>query len=49
MMVSAFQSREFGFGWKLTDQQLEVVNTTREREEYVDKEAALEVTGKGPS
>ena len=46
MMVSAFQSREIGFGWKLTDQELHMVNTKRDIEEYVDKEAALEVTGK---
>ena len=46
-MVSAFQSREFGFGWTLSDQELELVNRKRQNEQYVDKEAALEVlTGK---
>lgn len=46
MMVSAFQSRELGFAWKLSAQELELVNRQRENEQYVDKEAALEVTGK---
>mmetsp|Transcript_73807 Transcript_73807/g.213587 ORF Transcript_73807/g.213587 Transcript_73807/m.213587 type:complete len:685 (+) Transcript_73807:660-2714(+) len=46
MMVSAFQSRELGFGWKLTDEELELVNRKRLNEQYVDTEAAVEITGK---
>jgi hypothetical protein len=45
-MVSAFQSRELGFGWTLTDEQLEMVNNKRRNEEYVDKDAAIDITGK---
>ena len=46
MMVSAFQSREYGFGWKLTAQELDMVNAKRQGVVSVDKDAALEVTGK---
>jgi len=42
MMVSAFQSRDFGFAWKMS----ELVNSRRLNQHYVDKEAALDVTGK---
>jgi hypothetical protein len=46
MMISAFQSREMGFAWKLTHEELERVNNKRQNEEYVDQEAAIDVTGK---
>ena len=46
MMVSAFQSRDMGFAWKLSAEELELVNNKRTNEQYVDTEAAIEVTGK---
>jgi hypothetical protein len=41
MMVSAFVSREFGFGLKLSRTQLEIVNRKRDGEVYVDSSAAV--------
>ena len=49
LMVSGIgiQSREFGFGVELSDDELQAVNEKRSRDgEYVDKVAAKEVTGK---
>ena len=46
MMVSAFQSRDLGFAWQLSEEQLQMVNSNRLNDEYVDKEAALDVTGR---
>lgn len=41
-MVSAFQSREFGFGFRaLTSDELRKINQTRQGKEYTDKEAAI--------
>jgi hypothetical protein len=40
IMVSAFVSREYGFGLNLTQSQLAVVNKKREGESYVDSSAA---------
>jgi hypothetical protein len=41
LMVSAFVSREFGFGLKLTNSQLTVVNNKRSSEFYIDSAAAI--------
>jgi hypothetical protein len=46
LMVSAFQCREFGFGYPLTDEELERVNAKRLGEKYVDEEAAIDLTGR---
>lgn len=45
-MISAFQSREFGFGFAITPEQLKKVNEKRVGERYVDKEAAKLKRGK---
>jgi hypothetical protein len=42
-MVSAFQSRQLGFGRPMTTVELDAVNLYRQGKEYWDKEAALEV------
>jgi hypothetical protein len=44
-MISAFQSREFGFGVNLTDEQLERVNRKRRGEKYKDEDAAISKLG----
>jgi hypothetical protein len=41
MMVSAFQSRVFGLGRSLSDDELAAINERRHGKEYVSKEAAL--------
>jgi hypothetical protein len=41
LMISAFQSREFGFGIPLTEEQLNEINRYREGQTYVDEEAAM--------
>ncbi len=45
IMISAFTSRDFGFGHPLTPQQLQLINQYRsfEGREYLDKEAAQKV------
>jgi hypothetical protein len=40
-MISAFQSREFGFGLPLTEQQLIDVNKHHKGKMYIDEEAAI--------
>ena len=46
IMISAIQSREFGFGMTLTDQQLEVVNEYRCRHStYFERDSAIQVKG----
>ena len=45
VMVSAFKSREFGFGMELTQQQLDEINKKRKNESYSDEEAAVQVHG----
>jgi hypothetical protein len=45
VMISAFVSREFGFGMTLTDEDLEKVNEYREGKEYSDVSAALDKRG----
>ncbi len=44
-MISAFVSREFGFGMKLSDEELEMVNAYRLGKNYSDRAAALEKRG----
>jgi hypothetical protein len=43
LMVSAFQSREFGFGMKMSERDLEIVNEHRRGKKYTDSAAALEI------
>ncbi len=43
VMISAFQSRELGFGMVLTKGQLDEVNFLRRGKKYIDKEAAKKV------
>ena len=43
LMLSGYQSREFGFNYQLSQQQLATVNEWRRGKEYHDKEDALEV------
>ena len=43
IVISAFQSREFGFGQEVTDEQLKKVNEKREGQKYKDITAAIEV------
>ena len=45
LMVSAFVSREFGFGMPISQEDLEAVNAKRQGTEYSDKEAAISVQG----
>ena len=44
-MVSAFQSRECGFGLNLTSDQLEQINFERRGKKYFDEVAAKEMKG----
>ena len=45
VMISAFVSREFGFGYYLSLDDLEKVNKKREGAKYSDEEAAKKITG----
>jgi len=45
VMISAFQSREFGFVMPLTSDQLEEVNIMRRDQKYKDEKAAMEAGG----
>ena len=40
IMISAFQSREFGFGLKITEQDSQIVNESRVGKKYKDEQAA---------
>ncbi len=40
IMISASQSREFGFGMKITEEDLARINRYREGKEYIDVDAA---------
>jgi hypothetical protein len=44
-MISALQSREFGFGLLVTDEQLKEINEKRKHEKYKDLIAAAEAAG----
>ena len=43
VMISAFQSREFGFGLQITNEELNRVNEYRNGKKYADEDAAKEV------
>jgi hypothetical protein len=45
LMISAFQSRETGFGLTINPMQMEEINETRRGKNYVDLDAALAVNG----
>ena len=45
LMISAFQSREFGFGMNITDEELQKINETRRGEKYADEAAAIAKRG----
>jgi hypothetical protein len=45
VMVSAFQSREFGWGMEIDDNQLVLINAHRHGNDYFDATAAIEVNG----
>jgi hypothetical protein len=47
LMISAFQSREFGFGPKLLEEELNRMNAFRAGKHYKDEEAAKEVNQSG--
>ena len=42
-MLSAYISRDLGFGFDLNEEMLERVNSYRENKEYLDKEAAMKL------
>ena len=42
-MLSAFQSRETGFGLKLSSIQIGEINETRRNKNYVDVDAAIAI------
>ena len=44
-MISALQSCEFGFGLKISEEQLKEVNKYREGKKYMDEEAAKSKRG----
>jgi hypothetical protein len=44
-MISAFQSREFGFGEVVSEEQLKEVNKKRKNKKYKDLKAAAEAGG----
>ena len=46
VMISAFQSREFGFSLELSDEDLAKVNAYRKDKNYRDKDAATYIHGK---
>ena len=45
IMISAFQSHEFGFGLTLTKEQLDEINRKCNGEKYCDKKAAIHLHG----
>ena len=47
VMISGFQSREFGYGLDLTDEQLKQVSEFRKGKKYIDEAAAIKYRGKG--
>ena len=44
-MISAFQSRAFGFGMPAMEEQLRKVNEVRKGQHYQDKKAAMKYLG----
>ena len=45
LMVAAMCSHEFGFGFRLTNEQLGIVNAYRDGKKYIDGDAALNLFG----
>jgi hypothetical protein len=45
VMISAFQSREFGFGVQISDQELNSINNYRNGKDYCDQKAAIKLRG----
>ena len=45
LMISAFQLREFGFGFEMTPEKLDQVNRKRNGKSYEDEVAAMDVQG----
>ena len=45
LMISAFVSREFGFGMDLSEEDLQKVNRERHGKKYSDEEAATKING----
>jgi hypothetical protein len=45
LMISAFQSHEFGFGMDITDEELPKINETRRGEKYADEVAVIAKRG----
>jgi hypothetical protein len=43
-MISAFVSRDTGFGMPISDENLASINASRQVKEYIGKTAALEVS-----
>ena len=41
LMISAFVSRSYGFGWDLSQDQLAIVNTYRKNKHYIDEKSAI--------
>ena len=46
LMISAFVSRDYGFGFELSSYQLSIINNKRRGESYIDKDAAVLKRGK---
>ncbi len=46
LMISMFQSREFGFGLEISDEDLKKVNEWRRGQHYLDESAAKGKRGK---
>ena len=46
LMISGFVCREYGFGWQLSNSQLEVVNKFCEKKNCYDVKAAIVSLGK---
>ena len=44
-MISAFVSRDYGFGFDISDEQLFSINSLRSGKEYIDKTAAINKNG----
>jgi hypothetical protein len=45
VMISAFQSREFGFGLQLNQEQLPLIIQHRKSKDYCDEKAAIKLRG----
>jgi hypothetical protein len=45
VMISAFQSRELGFGVQIDEHELTFVNTYQNGKDYCDKKAAVKLRG----